>query len=543
MKTEIRDQTPMGEFDILRAAFKSLDVGLVVCDQQGTFVFFNPEAERILGMGPKGVSPSEWTPVYGCYCADMVTPYPPERLPLARAVRGEEVLHELIFIQNPHQPAGVWISASARPFTDTAGTIRGAVVVFHDITDAQDMLRKRVSSVGAGEKPAPASAFEASLVLERFARFRGVHDQLCRALEQTADSVIITDRQGVIEYVNPAFEQTTGYATSEVLGQTPRVLKSGNHDAQFYKDLWDQLLAGEPFRGTLVNRKKSGELYWAEQTITPMRDGDQKITHFISVLRDVTDLREQQKQEFHLQLAKEIQQRFYATAVSLPGFDIAGAAYSADQTGGDYFDFIPQPDGCLFVVIGDVAGHGFGAALLMAETRACLRSCANFVSDIGSLLSRVNRSLAADLARGQYVTLLLARLDPRSRALQYSSAGHVPCYLLRRSGEIGLVMESMGPPLGLFPNCEYSSSQVIPLDCGDTILLLTDGIAEMENRDLKRFGAERALEFIRGRLEDSARALVEGLYEAARTFACGQPQRDDITSVVCKVSPTGAAGL
>jgi sigma-B regulation protein RsbU (phosphoserine phosphatase) len=409
-------------------------------------------------------------------------------------------------------------------------------VVFHDITEAQDMLRKRFSSVGAWQKPAAPSASEVSLVLERFARFRGVYDQLCRALEQTADTVIITDRQGVIEYVNPAFEQTTGYAASEVLGQTPRVLKSGYQDAQFYKDLWRQILAGEPFRGTLVNRKKSGELYWAEQTITPMRDENQKITHFVSVLKDVTELRKQQRQEFHLLLAKEVQQRFYATAVSLPGFDIAGAAYSADETGGDYFDFIPQPGACAYIAIGDVTGHGFGAALLMAETRAYLRSYANFVSDIGSLLSRVNRSLAADLAGGQHVTLLLARLDSKSRTLQYSSAGHVPCYLLRRSGEIGLVMESMGPPLGLFPDREYSSSQVIPLGCGDTVLLLTDGVAEMENCDLEEFGAERALEFTRARLEDSAGALAHALCENARTFACGQPQRDDITVVVCKVS-------
>jgi len=535
------NRTLADDVDILRAVFKSLAVGLVVCDQQGNFVFFNPEAERILGMGRKDVSPSDWTPAYGYYYTDMVTPYPPERLPLARAMRGEEVLHELIFIQNPQQPAGIWISAAARPFTDTAGTIRGAVVVFHDIADAQDMLRKRVSSVGAGEKPAAASAFEASLVLERFAWFRGVHDQMCRAVEQTADTVIITDRQGVVEYVNPAFEQTTGYAASEVLGQTPRVLKSGYHDAAFYKNLWDQLLAGEPFRGTLVNRKKSGELYWAEQTITPMRDRNQKITHFVSVLKDVTDLRKQQEQEFHLRLAKEIQQRFYGTAVSLPGFDIAGAAYPADQTGGDYFDFIPLRDGCVYIVIGDVTGHGFGSALLMAETRAYLRSYANLVSDIGSLLNCLNRSLAADLAGGQHVTLLLARLDPRSRSLQYSAAGHVPCYLLRRSGEIGLVMNSMGPPLGLFPNREYSCSQVIPLDCGETIVLLTDGVTETENRDLKQFGVERALEFIRGRQQDSARVLVQGLYEAARAFACGEPQRDDITSVVCKVSPISAS--
>jgi len=533
------NQTPIEGFDILRATFKSLNAGIIVCDQQGTFVFFNPEAERVLGMGPKDVSPSEWTSVYGCYCADMVTPYPPEQLPLARAVRGEEVLHELIFIQNPQQPTGVWITTSARPFTDTAGTIRGAVMVFHDITDAQDMLRNRVSSARAGEKPAAASAFEASLVLERFARFREVHDQLCRALEQIADAVVITDRGGVIEYVNPAFEQTTGYTTSEVLGRTPRVLKSGAHDAQFYKGLWDKLLSGEPFRGTIVNQKKSGELFWAEQTITPMRDGNQQITHFISVLRDVTELREKQKQEFHLQLAKEIQQRLYATAVPVPDFDMAGVAYLADRTGGDYFDFIPQPGGGLFIVIGDVTGHGFGAALVMAETRACLRSCANFVSDMGSLLGYVNRSLAADLAGGQHVTLLLAHLDPKSRELQYSSAGHVPCYLLRRSGEIG-VMESVAPPLGLFPKCEYSSSPVIPLAGGDVILLMTDGLVEMENSDLGQFGPERALEFIRDRREDSARALVQGLYEAARTFAGGHPQRDDIALVVCKVISTGA---
>jgi sigma-B regulation protein RsbU (phosphoserine phosphatase) len=239
-------------------------------------------------------------------------------------------------------------------------------------------------------------------------------------------------------------------------------------------------------------------------------------------------------------LAQEIQQRFYTQAVSLPGFDIAGAAYPADQTGGDYFDFIPQPGGCVYIAIGDVTGHGFGAALLMAETRAYVRSYARFVPDIGSLLSYVNRSLAADVAGGQqYVTLLLVRLDPRNRTLDYSSAGHEPCYLLRPSGEIGLVMESLGPPLGLFPDREYSSSEVIPMGGGGTIVLLTDGVTEAANSDWSQFGAERALQFIRDHLEDSASELVRGVYEAARAFACGAPQHDDITSVVCKVNPIG----
>lgn len=531
-------QVRMDDFELLKAVFKCLSVGLIVADRQGEILFFNPEAERILGTDLQDGDLAQWTPACGCYRADMVTPCLPEQLPLARAVRGEEVLHELLFIQNPRQPAGVWISASAHPFTDTIGVMRGGMVFFHDITEAQDMLRQRVVSMDAAKNPAMESAIELSHVLERFARFRGVYDQMCRALEQTADSVIITDRQGIIEYVNPAFEQTTGYAVSEVLGRTPNVLKSGYHDAEFYKALWDRLLAGEPFRGTIVNRKKSGELYWADETITPMLDKDKQITHFVSVLKDATDLRKRHEQEFFLGLAQEIQQRFYRPLLSVPGFDVVGAAYPCDQTGGDYFDFISQPGGCAHLVIGDVTGHGFGAALLMAETRAYVRSFAKFAPDLASLLNYVNRSLAEDVRGGeQFVTLLVARLDPRKRTIEYSSAGHEPCYLLSSSGEILRTMESTGPPLGLFPDREYSSSEIIPLNNGDTIVLLTDGVSEAVNHDWNQYGANRALQFIRQHQQESSQALVLGVYNAAREFAGGEPQRDDITVVICKVNP------
>ena len=85
--------------------------------------------------------------------------------------------------------------------------------------------------------------------------------QLANAVEQTADTVIITNRSGVIEYVNPAFEHTTGYSSEEALGQTPRILKSGTHPPEFYQRVWTRLLAGEVFRGVVVNRKKGGERY------------------------------------------------------------------------------------------------------------------------------------------------------------------------------------------------------------------------------------------------------------------------------------------
>jgi len=377
---------------------------------------------------------------------------------------------------------------------------------------------------------------EHSGIQEQLQPLRGRSDPLIRAVEQTADTVIITNRRGVIEYVNPAFEETTGYSANEALGRTPSLLKSGLHDEQFYKELWALITAGKPFRGIVINRKKSGQLYWSAQTISSIIDENGEITHFVSVLKDVTLLRKQQEQEFYLQIAHEVQQRLNNTVASLPGFDIAGTVCSATLTGGDYFDFIVQPDGCLCVAVGDVSGHGFGAALVMAETRAYVRSYATLESDMCAILSRVNNALVPDLAGGQHVTLLLARLDPRNRLVEYASAGHIPCYLLRPSGEIGHVMESTGLPLGLFAGSQFCSSPAIPLDYGETLVLLTDGVTEAANNGEAQFGADRALEFIKCHLQNSAAELVQGIHEAVRAFTGGGPPSDDITSVICKIS-------
>lgn len=113
--------------------------------------------------------------------------------------------------------------------------------------------------------------------------------KLSRAVEQSADTVVITDRSGVIEYVNPAFEALTGYTRDEVCGQTPRILKSGEQGPEIYQDMWETILAGNVFRGILVNRKKDGELYYVEESICPIRDADGQITHFVANGRDLTE--------------------------------------------------------------------------------------------------------------------------------------------------------------------------------------------------------------------------------------------------------------
>ncbi|MEK7403542.1 MAG: SpoIIE family protein phosphatase [Acidobacteriota bacterium] len=489
----------------MKSILENVAAGIVVCDEVGKLLCFNREAERILGMGRRAVGPAQ-------------------EFPLARVVEGQEVRHELMFVRNPRQPNGVWISVSSRPFVDRTGRRRGAVAVFRDVIESERVLR----AGGASQALAPSE------LLDSLDRYRGHYERLCRAVEQTADAVLITDHKALIEYVNPAFERTTGYSASEVLGRNPRMLKSGQHDEEFYAAMWKTLLAGQPFRGAIVNRKKSGELYWAEQTITPVKDAGGAITHYVSVMQDVTEERKRREQEFFLRLAREVQQRFHHFAEPAPGYDVAGSIHPAALIAGDYFDVLKHPDGRLTIAIGDVSGHGFGAALVMAETRAYVRAFLSSCPDPAALLSSVNLALAGDLDGSQYITLVLARLDPQKRTLEYASAGHVPGYLLDRAGGVTLGLQSTGPPLGLFSTPEFSMSGEIPFEPGDTLVLLTDGVTEAANADGAEFGTERALAEVRSQLGRPAREMAEGICATVREFCGGAAPSDDITAVVCQ---------
>ena len=112
--------------------------------------------------------------------------------------------------------------------------------------------------------------------------------KLSRVVEQGADAVLITDPEGVIEYVNPAFEAMTGYPAGEAVGRKPNILKSGRHEPQLYQELWATILAGETYHGVLTNQKKNGELYYEQKSITPLKDPQGRILHFVSTGHDIT---------------------------------------------------------------------------------------------------------------------------------------------------------------------------------------------------------------------------------------------------------------
>ncbi|MBI4411428.1 MAG: PAS domain S-box protein [Deltaproteobacteria bacterium] len=113
-----------------------------------------------------------------------------------------------------------------------------------------------------------------------------------RAVEQSANIVIITDLTGVIEYVNPRFSEVTGYDAKEVLGKNPRLLKSGETPLEQYKKIWETILSGKEWRGLFHNKRKNGKFYWAQTTISPIKDNKGRITHFLAIQEDITRRRE-----------------------------------------------------------------------------------------------------------------------------------------------------------------------------------------------------------------------------------------------------------
>jgi diguanylate cyclase (GGDEF)-like protein/PAS domain S-box-containing protein len=119
--------------------------------------------------------------------------------------------------------------------------------------------------------------------------------KLSTSLEQTGDLVLITDKHGVPEYVNPAFLKLTGFSEQEIVGKSPRLMKSGSHSTKFYQNLWRTILAGEIFHAVFINRKKNGNIYYEEKTISPVRDEHGNISNFVSVGRDITARRQSER--------------------------------------------------------------------------------------------------------------------------------------------------------------------------------------------------------------------------------------------------------
>jgi PAS domain S-box-containing protein len=490
---------------VFRRVCQSLREGVIVADEKGRFLLFNEAAGKIFGANSADDPPTSWPKTCEYFLPDAETPYPEKDLPFSRTIRGEDIPETPMFLRNGHDPNGTWLTVSGAPLRSEGGEIQGGVAVLRDVTldvRSQDTLR-----------------------------------QLSSVVEQTADLIFITDRAGRIGYVNPAFEKTTGYSKAEAIGQSPRILNSGKQDPAYYEALWSTIHAGRVFRGKTVNRRKDGRLLHVEQTITPMRDEAGRHTHFVSVCKDMTERRKLEEQELEMKLAAEVQQRMYPRcAPQIPGLDIAGAVLPASATCGDYFDYVSLPDGRLCIALGDVSGHGLGAAVIMANTRAYLRSLCRVLGDLGQIITHLDRFLVADLEDRHFVTLLLVSIDVTARRVAYANAGHPPGIILDGEGRVKSELSRAGMALGIDPGDDWRQETLVEFEPGDLLAIFTDGVTERRDPDGRFFDDEGAVESLRKHRHEPAAEIVRGIHQEVCDFGKGLEPDDDISVVICKSS-------
>jgi PAS domain S-box-containing protein len=141
-------------------------------------------------------------------------------------------------------------------------------------------------------------------VMNEFTRSQSLR-KLSLAIEQTPMAVVITDREGIIEYVNPHFTKITGYSTEEAIGREPRIVKSGYHSPVFYQELWETILGGKEWHGEFRNKRKNGELYWEASSISPVKNDAGEITHFVAVKEDISERKQTEEALRHAKRAAE----------------------------------------------------------------------------------------------------------------------------------------------------------------------------------------------------------------------------------------------
>lgn len=218
----------------------------------------------------------------------------------------------------------------------------------------------------------------------------------------------------------------------------------------------------------------------------------------------------------------------------LAEYDVAGQTWPADQTGGDYYDWLPLSDGRWVFIIADVTGHGIGPALVTANCHAYVHAVFGSGGDLSDWVSQINSFLENDLDSGRFVTFLAAVLSQDSGLVSVLSAGHGPTLLYRSSTDSIEELPTQGPPLGIIAECKYGSPVIISLNPGDCLVLVTDGFIEWTDPQNEQFGVDRLEEALLRHGNLASAQIIDHLRDDVLTFAKGTSQKDDLTAVVIK---------
>ena len=244
------------ERQFLQTVLDSVQEGIVACDEKGVLTVFNHAAEKIYGKRLSEVVPERWFEQIEIQGLDGETLLQKGENPLVKLLNSQQVNDFEFSLLAADKLLKVLRANNAQVVNEQRQVI-GAVVSFQDITIQKQYINDL--------------------------------KKLSWAVEYSPASILMTDKAGIIEYVNQKFIELTGYTLEDVKGKSPRILSSDITPLQQYKSFWDAILEGKEWRGELYNQKKNGEFYWSRELISPIRNDQQQVTHFVAIQEDITE--------------------------------------------------------------------------------------------------------------------------------------------------------------------------------------------------------------------------------------------------------------
>ena len=345
-------------------------------------------------------------------------------------------------------------------------------------------------------------------------------EKLSIAVEQSANSIVITDTNGNIEYVNQEFVNNTGYSKNEAIGQNSRILKTDVHSDEIYKNLWDTINSGKTWKGEFCNKKKNGELFWESSNITPIKNKKGEVYNYVAVKNDITEKRllniklKKQKNELQIKNNKITASINYAQSIQsamlpeeyylkqfLPENFIL--YLPRDIVSGDFY-WVKQVNHQIIITVADCTGHGVPGAFMSMLGIAFLNE---IVANLGwkseiepdkilkELRLKIKKALFQNEGKKNIqhngMDMAICILDLENRTLQYSGANMPFC--LMRKNQLGTYEINFHKadkmPIGKYPKEKDFTNKNIILNDDDIIYMFSDGFAD-------QFGGKKNRKFL-----------------------------------------------
>jgi len=370
-----------------------------------------------------------------------------------------------------------------------------------------------------------------------------------RALEATAEGITISDnlqKDNPIVYANDGFERLTGYTKKDVLGKNCRFLQGEKTDPQIIEEIRRSIREEKPCSVEILNYRKDGTPFWNLLSITPIIDDIGRVTNFLGIQSDITKRKNYENELFRMSGkleesnnrmkkdfndARELQLSMLPSSLpELPFLQIAVSTQTAQEVGGDYYDF-NLLDNELTFTIGDATGHGLKAGTIVTATKVLFNSF-SMINEPKEILNKISFSLKEMGFKNMYMAMLLAKISKEKMTI--SSAGIPFTYFYQKSKNTVKEIKLKGMPLGSFPGFDYKS-ETINLQKGDTFLFHTDGLSECFNNQKKVFGESRIKSLFEKIAHHTPAQIINKLNEAAAQWRGDYELLDDMTLVVMKI--------